>query len=170
MQARRGRGYGEIDKIAWHRGNTGGDGPQPVGQKQRNLFGLYDMLGNAWEWCADSRGTQETNASEAKHYGAASCARVVGSQGADGHPPPADSTPTRPPSYLLFSFFRFRFSLSVNFAFFCVSFLPLSFFPLSPIFHLLGHDVIRLWYWSRIYLSVSTASLASRRPVPVFSR
>lgn len=49
-----------------------------------------------------------------------------------------------PPSYLLFSFFRFRFSLSVNFAFFCVSFLPLSFFPLSPIFYLLSHDVIRL--------------------------
>ncbi len=48
------------------------------------------------------------------------------------------------PSYLLFSFFCFRFSLSVNFAFFCVSFLPLSFFPLSPIFYLLSHDVIRL--------------------------
>ena len=66
------------------------------------------------------------------------------SSGADGYPQPADSTPTRPPSYLPFSFFCFRFSLSVNFAFFCVSFLPLSFFPLSPIFYLLGHDVIRL--------------------------
>ncbi len=71
-------------------------------------------------------------------------ARAMGSSGADGYPQPADSTPTRPPSYLLFSFFCFRFSLSVNFAFFCVSFLPLSFFPLSPIFYLLSHDVIRL--------------------------
>jgi TonB family protein len=45
--------YGDVDAVAWHSGNGGGT-IHAVAQKRPNAFGLYDMLGNVWEWVEDS--------------------------------------------------------------------------------------------------------------------
>jgi sulfatase modifying factor 1 len=45
-------GSQEINDVGWYRNNSNGT-THPVAQKKPNELGLYDMSGNAWEWCSD---------------------------------------------------------------------------------------------------------------------
>lgn len=45
-------GSNEIDVVAWYIDNSG-DMTHPVGQKQPNELGIYDMSGNVYNWCWD---------------------------------------------------------------------------------------------------------------------
>ena len=48
-------GSGNIDDVAWHKGNSG-DETHAVGTKTANELGIYDMSGNVEEWCYDWKG------------------------------------------------------------------------------------------------------------------
>jgi len=81
-------GTGKLDEMGWHIDNSD-ERPRPVATKGPNAWGLFDMHGNAMEWCADRYARDVAPEPATDPAGPAEGAERVARGGSWGHYPRA---------------------------------------------------------------------------------